>query len=579
MKMNKMSFFALTAAALMTGCATDEPAVKDIATDNGERLHAKIQLFLPSTTRSATTDFDGTTNSTDGFEIGQTYENNVNNVTVAIATYDATTGKFTPVAVSATSATPVDGFNPEAPVYSINFRQDDIRNAAGQTVYIFAFCNAEGMLSVDSDFTTDEFVDKIMTISSAAANQGPWANGNFLMANAPNIAIPTKVLPDEESLITKYNTPEKALDLGAVDVARVVSRFDFRQTEDNTYPVYDVNAEEQNADAIIAKVKVLAMAPVNIAKEYFLLPRVSNDGTDANWQLCGVENRNNWVVSPYWNEKNATTLSQTLLDRYFYQNAGKDYSDENMFDYTTLAAFAGADDNDENWGTDLEAEAKTGYKIWRYVTENTIPEIGSQKKGISTGVVFKAEIVEPKAESTLAKAMATGDDIYSFNGTMYGNVAALRKVVATLDVTNTLRKAFVTVFGEENLAVNEAGEFLVADADLVDATADANKSTFKIYRATKGSDGAAHYYVYYLYRNRHNDNGNPNEMGAMEFGTVRNNIYKLSISTISDFGHVGDPDDDDDPEDPEDPDEEPKVYLKVACRVVPWMVRINNIEF
>lgn len=66
-------------------------------------------------------------------------------------------------------------------------------------------------------------------------------------------------------------------------------------------------------------------------------------------------------------------------------------------------------------------------------------------------------------------------------------------------------------------------------------------------------------------------------MRAMEFATVRNNVYKLYVEKINQFGHPGNPDDDPDPEDPDDPDESDKVYFKVSVRVLPWVVRVNNI--
>lgn len=584
MKIKHLSFFAVAALAMgMASCSTEEPGGGNEIVDNGERLHAKIQLYLPTATRSTTVDYDDPTNSSDGYEIGQTYENNVKNVTVCLATYDETAKTYTPKAVSATSATPVSGFDASAPVYSINFRHDDIVSLHDQTVYIFAFCNADGKLNIDEDFNASDFVDKIMTIASAAENQGPWANGDFLMANAPNTKIRSLVLPTEDALKKNYNTPEKALDLGRVDVARVVSRFDFKQLNGNVYPVYDVNLKEEEKvpGNEMASVKVLSMAPINVAKEYYLLPRVSNDGTDTDWDLCGVESPLNWVVSPNWADKNKAFTAE-LLGKYHYQADKHAYSDEDYFKFTPLAALdSNDDDDDNNWGSSLEDNS--GYKIWRYVTENTLPATAAQKKGISTGVLFKAQIVNPKPGSVLATAMASGRDIYSFNGVTYGDVAALRAVVGQLDASNPLYKAFVKVFGTQYLGQIENPdtkkmEYAVADANLKDCTSEANANTFKIYRATM-EGGKAHYYVYYLYRNRHFDNNNPTVMKPMEFGTVRNNIYKLSISTISEFGHPADPNDDPDPEDPEDPDEDPKTYLKVACRVVPWMVRVNSIEF
>lgn len=83
--------------------------------------------------------------------------------------------------------------------------------------------------------------------------------------------------------------------------------------------------------------------------------------------------------------------------------------------------------------------------------------------------------------------------------------------------------------------------------------------------------------MYYAYYNRHNDNGNNTVMGAMEFSVVRNNVYKIAVQNILEFGHPGKPGDDPDPEDPNDPDESPKTYFRVQVQVLPWVVRVNNI--
>lgn len=578
MNVKHLSFGALAVLALgLSACSSDEPVNGSSTPDDSKALHAKIQLFLPSATRSQTEpttdeEYQYPTNSEDGFEIGQTYENNVNDVTIVLATKDAA-GAYTPVAVSTSSAVPTGSVDVEAPVFSLTFRQDEIAKYYDQEVFIFAICNAGNLLDNETDFRNSSFTDKILSISSAAANQGIWTNGSFLMANAPNTAIPSKELPSEAELLQNYNTPQKAFDLGSVDVARVVSRFDFKQNNENTFTIKDINTDDDVAD-----IKFLAMAPINIAKDFYLLPRVSNDGTDVNWNLCGVEHRNNWVVSPYFSEKIAELAGSSILSKYFYQTPESPAYDSDYFSYTELANFNGKDDNDENWGPNMSSTEKSGYKIWRYVTENTLPSKASQKKGISTGIVFKAEILNPKNE-IMANTMAAGKVLYQYNGVFYGDIAALRQTVSTLDPSNLLYKKFVEVFGAGYLGkIENSSDFAVSDDQLQDCTPAANNGTFKIFRPTK-VNGEAHYYVYYTYRNRHNDNGKPTEMGAMEFGTVRNNIYKLAISSVSEFGYTADPGDDPDPEDPDDPDEDPKTYLKVACRVVPWMVRVNNIEF
>ena len=73
-------------------------------------------------------------------------------------------------------------------------------------------------------------------------------------------------------------------------------------------------------------------------------------------------------------------------------------------------------------------------------------------------------------------------------------------------------------------------------------------------------------------------------MGIMEFATVRNNVHKLSVTNINLFGHPyqddpENPDPDPDPETPDQPDESVNYYFTVSVKVLPWTVRINNIEF
>ena len=105
-------------------------------------------------------------------------------------------------------------------------------------------------------------------------------------------------------------------------------------------------------------------------------------------------------------------------------------------------------------------------------------------------------------------------------------------------------------------------------------------SEITIYKASEEVDGEGWgYYCYYFYWNRHNDNLKSGEMGIMEFATVRNNVYKLSVTGIGKLGHPRIPAYDPDPVDPNDPDEEPVNYLKVQVEVLPWVVRVNDIKF
>ena len=64
----------------------------------------------------------------------------------------------------------------------------------------------------------------------------------------------------------------------------------------------------------------------------------------------------------------------------------------------------------------------------------------------------------------------------------------------------------------------------------------------------------------------------------MEFQVVRNNVYKLRVTNVLNFGKPdkpGDPDPDPDGKN----DEDPEVLFRVSVQVLPWVVRVNDIEF
>ncbi len=139
---------------------------------------------------------------------------------------------------------------------------------------------------------------------------------------------------------------------------------------------------------------------------------------------------------------------------------------------------------------------------------------------------------------------------------------------------------------------NELYQALVAAAGTDEETnaltafrAAAKAAGFTLYQASNDSEmdadknaGAGYYFYYYAW-NRHNDNGYPGSMGTMEFGVVRNNVYKLAVTGISRLGHPRITDNDPDPVDPDNPDEDGDVYLSLSIQVRPWTVRVNDFEF
>lgn len=175
------------------------------------------------------------------------------------------------------------------------------------------------------------------------------------------------------------------------------------------------------------------------------------------------------------------------------------------------------------------------------------------------GVIEAAETTS----EDLKAAMQNKDVLYLYNGVLVGNALAVKETAQASPVS-TLAQAFVAAFGQA--------------LDSEEAPADLEKASngFTIYRYDETVKG---YPVYYVYYNRHNNNADNAEMGDMEFGVVRNNVYKLAVTDIKKFGHAAKPDDDGDPEEPKDPDEEKDAYFTVTVEVLNWVVRVNDIVF
>ena len=349
------------------------------------------------------------------------------------------------------------------------------------------------------------------------------ADNKFWMTNAYDAADVT--LPSDLAAYTQPNTP---LSLGSHTVERSMARFDYKAK--NAGNVYDMGAG--------LSLTLTDAALINQSKAHYVFRRVADNNT-ATPVVGGVETPSNWVVDTDWTNKTKAGFNAQL-------EAPASWS------WTSLSSLTADDNYNDN------------YKIWCYAKENTVPSIAAQKHDVSTGVVFKAEITAGETASAEVKAaLASGKRIYVFNNKLYGTWADV-KTAAVAGTDANLQAAY-----------NQAAAGL--EADVEPAAAAAAAAGFTGYSAVDGK-----YYTYYYYWNRHNDNLDPYKMGIMEYAVVRNNVYKLCVDSISKFGHP-DPtnptDPDPDPVKPDVPDESVNYYFTVTVKVLPWTVRINNIEF
>ncbi len=507
----KKLLLSVMCLAAMWSCNTQDPENK---VDAG---NVYMKLSLKMETKSGTTD-NGGSNAAPGTEVGLDKENKVTSVDVALVKDDAY--------VVAT----VTGDNIETAstdTYIASFENEALEEGATYKVYIYANCKAPAT-TFNADATNNTAVTEMTK------------DNNFWMTNAYEAVEVT--LPQDLSAHTQPHTP---FNLGSHYVERSMARFDYMPKNGNKY-------ELANGTTIT----LIEAAIINQSNDFYMLRRVSADGTNTNWTVGGAETSINYVVDVDWSAKAAGYAESVVSNFTDHMN------DANSWDYIALPTGAESDVKD-NWeGTDDGATgAENGnhnlndYYIWQYVKENTIPgDAKNQNKGITTGVVFKGEITGD------AVTNANGETIYVFENKLYGNWTAVTTAAEQPDAPATLVNAVNKI---SNITTPAASDYANAG--------------FTGYKAEDGK-----YYAYYYYWNRHNDNADNSIMGVMEFAVVRNNVYKLCVDKIAKFGHPN-PDDEDPidptPEKPEDPDEDINYYFNVTVKVLPWVVRVNHIEF
>lgn len=573
--MKHLSKFAFGVLALaLASCSSDAPAPNNGGASDGD-VYATLRIKLPTATRAGNA----------GQEYGQDSENYVGKVLVVLTqkvddkymflTYDE---------ADAMDGSQIAGNHEDVNVtelnYTLNFSAKamkpsalDIAGKDGKSeIYVFAFCNPTSRLqNTISQFANEtpgtvEFSGK--TTGEINGNNSIWGKNNFLMANCH---IPQAVtLPSRAELVQNNNKPEKAFNLGTVHVKRLAARFDFALGGDDADNKYTISS---TSGGTLGTMELTDMAMFNIARNFYYLPR-SNSKWD--WSgtpiLCGELEYPFYVMSYNLNGFKQNDLSDGTYKQYYFANLigntfRKDETEEPVAGSTKLTWTSirpddwknKTQDNNEGWTQD----PKNDYRIWRYATENTIPaadatnSTAAQKIGITTGVVFKGTFTPANAD------VWNGNVIYLFNGIVYGDFTALKAYV-TKYPESVVAKAFDKVDALKNATGTNLKE------NLLEGLNSNQRNGFKAYVPDAGTNT---YTMYYFYYNRHNSNGNNSQMGENEFGVVRNNVYKLKVTTC---GSLGEPDF---PEDPDTPDEQENAYFTVSCHVMPWTVRINNIEF
>lgn len=309
----------------------------------------------------------------------------------------------------------------------------------------------------------------------------------------------------------------------------------------------------------------------------------------------GTLNGYNYLYTPYWDEKNddsnftedATTGNMIFTgtppvsETWFYNTLAKVSKESEVLTITDGAGGSGgitfgrSDNNQVEFfkampTTDDGSQTVTGGETQH--TEGNLPGIGKfmsycfenstdidhQLHGLSTGITFVARIY---ADAGCSKKISR---LYRYDNHLFESLEAIQKSYGA----NLMSDKF------NELVNTEKGGTGITKADIkalaeYKAENEGGKNGEKI---DLYADGICYYYTTEI---KHFDNGSNTTLGNMEFAIMRNNIYSLAVTSIND---IGDPFVDPTPNTPNE-NTDPITALNVEVKIIPWIVRYNDIEF
>ncbi|MDE6480160.1 MAG: Mfa1 fimbrilin C-terminal domain-containing protein [Muribaculaceae bacterium] len=403
-------------------------------------------------------------NSTGGTEVGSDAENFVSSALIVLAASEAkpeaqiekygfiVAGEVPSNRISTATSEGGKQYKATARLQKENLNTIYTTYGDGQVpeVYVFVFANpTTDLLNMfdgsNTDFGSASWIDATCEVlqstdATQSKNVGIWGSNSFLMNN---VKLTTRELPKKLLDWENFSSVENPFHLssmndgsgyekidnskgnnrGAVLVERSVARFDFKDgsgTNENLYNVLMNTNKEGDFDNAkpIVDVQIQKMCLVNMCNSFYYLPRVSKNGmpNGENFELCGTElpwdringkyENGNYVVGPYASVFGGNAV-MTGFKKYFnfpfFEENGS-FNNESMsstrWDVVKVSdVLKGTADNYVQPGVE---NAQPGqYRVWRYVTENVIPEDNAkQMNGVSTGVVFKGKLLGSKLADT-----------------------------------------------------------------------------------------------------------------------------------------------------------------------------------
>lgn len=509
-----------------------------------------------------------------GNEKGQEYENKVNNLTLFFYPATLEDGGVNRDNVNFTAKVFINNIvelqnDPQQPIdrtYEVGpVKVNGLK--MNQQYHVLAVANAGkdfGSDITDLNKLRGKTISSVYTYDPDATDPQD-VYSNFVMASEGD---------ENPVLEISYENSEKNPAETTIDLERLVARVDYKTIDNNVYQLSSslitpgLNpAQSSPAQQVTAGVSSRADAQVtaSITRAFlvntynqgtYVLKRVAEGSTDGPITYLGNETLYNYVIDPLTTQKKSSKYAFSWYDHYFPY-----LSDEVGIDGKTEW---------ESWLTEGDpititesGNTETWYRLG-YPKENT-SSVDAQGKYFSTGVVFEAEY----DLTGIGTEFTEGATFFRVNGNLYPTLEEAMKVFDNFkedktfntynDVKNYvnslttngsddpagyidyLKTAKADNFnGEEwtwsyykqnvlSFDENEEDKYVIATAKTREALHDRGHGT-ETFLNGRG------YYTYWI---RHNYGGAQEQSNLLPMGNaiVRNNIYKLTVRSISKIGN------------------------------------------
>lgn len=530
------SAICLVLMLVTVGCSQDDLTGGDGKTDGVKPTsYVTLSLAMPSSTGTRAT--DGETG--DGLEKGQSYENVIRS---AVAFFYQGTGANdtgNPNILAAVSFTfpendGTDGTSPVDRTYTTQPQEVSLENG---TYRVIVVANPGTDWWTGRNLKLDDVRNHIQEQAWTVDN-GNYSN--FLMSLADE--------RDGSAVIELNSNPQEDPAEATVYVERMAARVDYRDGRQGmtcTDPDYQGATVEIKGAALVN----------NLTKGSYLLKRVADDVTGAGLVYLGDETSTNYVLDPW-------TSDVKPADHFGTPYAGRSQNPSWWNQYVQP-------------GTLLQDES-AGWNLVGYTLENCP---GTPNHDENTAVVFKAMFTPvglpsywTEGETFFAYGKSLFATMEDMMGWVYGaDFANFESKVNDCTTWNDLQE-FVTT-SLSIATIDPSGyrtylkNLLASETDLTFNIPDAVKpsltwSGYMLNECGYSMSGDGHNVIldqgnnivtreklknygvrtyvnsmcYYTWWILHNDDNNEDVFGPMEYAVVRNNIYKLMVTSIYTLG-------------------------------------------